>query len=191
MNFSDIDNTDRYYKGCEVQVYRFPKDCERKRRWIAAVNRKAWKLGAFSWLCSDHFVNGEKSNDPTSPTYVPSLFAYVASPLKRKAQRDLARYQRIQASKKQRLDMTFQKEEPCQLGSSVHLVVSPQEEKDHMHGTLDNICNLSQAHHVIEEIILVSEITLTPSTSTMTDVSMRDIDCHPAECQLLKQENHL
>ena len=87
--------------------------------------------------------------------------------------------------------MTFQKEEPCQLGSSVHLVVSPQEEKDHMHGTLDNICNLSQAHHVIEEIILVSEITLTPSTSTMTDVSMRDIDCHPAECQLLKQENHL
>ena len=116
MNFSDITNTDRYYKDCGVQFYRFPKDCERKQRWIVAVNRKTWKAGAFSWLCSDHFVNGEKSNDPTSTAYVPSLFAYVASPLKRRGQRDMTRYQRIQASKKQRLEMTFHTEELCQLG---------------------------------------------------------------------------
>ncbi len=49
--------------------------------------------GALSWLCSDHFVNGEKSNDSTSPAFVPSLFAYVASPLKGRGERDMARYQ--------------------------------------------------------------------------------------------------
>ena len=65
----------------------------------------------------------------------------------------------------------------------VQPVVSPQED---MHGTLDNISNLS--HHVTKEIIPVSEITSAPSTSMMTDVSMRDIDCLQAECQLLKQE---
>ena len=170
MNFCDISNTDRYYKGCGVQFYRFPKDCERKRRWIAAVNRKAWKPGAFSWLCSDYFVNGEKSNDPTFPAYVPSLFAYVASPLKRRRQRDMARYQRVQASKKRRLEMTFQTEEPCQLGSSVQPVVSPQEVKDHMLGTLDNISNLSQVHHVTKEITPVLEYNISSSTSMMTDV---------------------
>ncbi len=60
-----------------------------------------------------------------------------------------------------------------------------------MHGTLDNISNLSQVHHGTKEIISVSEIASAPSTSTMTDVSMRDIDCLQAECQLLKQENCL
>ena len=54
-----------------------------------------------------------------------------------------------------------------------------------------NISNLSQVHNLSKKIIPVSEITSAPSTSTMTDVSMIDIDCLQAECQLLKQENLL
>ena len=105
----------------------------------------------------------------------------------------MAKYQRIEAAKKRRIEIIFQTEKPCQLSSSVQPLDPPppaQKEKDQMHGTLDNISSLSQVHHVTKEIIPVFEITSTP-TSTMTDVSMRDTDCLQAECQLLKHENRL
>ena len=56
----------RFAKGTPIHLYRFPDDPARKARWISAVNRKEWTPNEHSWICSDHFVSGNKSNDPAS-----------------------------------------------------------------------------------------------------------------------------
>ena len=95
--------TRRYFKGCGFQFYRFPRDSERRSKWIAAVKRKDWQPTEYSWICSSHFVGGKKSNDPQSPAYIPSLFHHVQSPVKRAAERNLVRYSRVMESKRRRI----------------------------------------------------------------------------------------
>ena len=51
-----------------------------------------------------------KSNDPASPAYVPSLFSHVKSPVKRKAENDMQRYNRTKACKKRRLKASLKEE---------------------------------------------------------------------------------
>ncbi len=87
-------------EGSGVNFYRFPEDRERRLRWIAAVGRKDWMPTKYTWLCSDQFISGSKSNDPLSPDYVPSVFAYASTPLKRKAVEDMARFKRSADVKK-------------------------------------------------------------------------------------------
>ncbi|XP_034742068.1 uncharacterized protein LOC117953292 isoform X2 [Etheostoma cragini] len=48
--------------GTTLSFYRFPRDPERKQRWIAAVNREGWVPNDGSRLCSTHFLS-----DPLSP----------------------------------------------------------------------------------------------------------------------------
>ena len=93
----------RYQKGKRPSFYHFPKDPERRKRWIIAVNRKDWTPTDNSWICSEHFIQSKsddplspdnlwicskhfiqfQSDDPLSPDYVPSLFKYLGSPAKR------------------------------------------------------------------------------------------------------------
>lgn len=47
--------------GTALSFYRFPRDPERKQRWIAAVNREGWVPNEGSRLCSNHFISGKKS----------------------------------------------------------------------------------------------------------------------------------
>lgn len=44
--------------GTTLSFYRFPRDPERKQRWIAAVNREGWVPNDGSRLCSSHFISG-------------------------------------------------------------------------------------------------------------------------------------
>ncbi|XP_053733341.1 uncharacterized protein LOC128766029 [Synchiropus splendidus] len=60
--------------GSTLSFYRFPRDPERKRRWIAAVNRRGWEPNDGSRLCSTHFISGKQVKNPRSPDYVPSVF---------------------------------------------------------------------------------------------------------------------
>ncbi|XP_026768610.3 uncharacterized protein LOC113526053 isoform X1 [Pangasianodon hypophthalmus] len=60
--------------GTALSFYRFPRDPERKQRWIAAVNRKGWVPNEGSRLCSTHFISGKQVKNPRSPDYVPSVF---------------------------------------------------------------------------------------------------------------------
>ena len=46
------------------------------------VGRKNWSPSEYTWICSEHFVSGAKSNNPLVPNYVPTLFKHVDSPLK-------------------------------------------------------------------------------------------------------------
>ena len=96
--------TNRYAKGSQIHFYRFPEGVEKRARWVAAVGRKNWVPTKYSWLCSAHFISGEKSNDPLSPDYVPSVFAHTRSPLKRKLVKDMDRFERASAVKKRRME---------------------------------------------------------------------------------------
>ena len=64
----------------KVKFYRFPKrNLEQRGLWIKAVKRigangKPWEPSKFSIICSDHFVNGEKSPTSNHPSYVPTIF---------------------------------------------------------------------------------------------------------------------
>ncbi|KAI1899740.1 hypothetical protein AGOR_G00064870 [Albula goreensis] len=64
--------------GTTLSFYRFPRDPERKQRWIAAVNREGWLPNDGSRLCSTHFISGKQVKNPRSPDYVPSVFAAVS-----------------------------------------------------------------------------------------------------------------
>lgn len=44
--------------GTTLSFYRFPRDPDRKQRWIAAVNREGWVPNEGSRLCSTHFISG-------------------------------------------------------------------------------------------------------------------------------------
>ncbi|XP_020487666.2 uncharacterized protein [Labrus bergylta] len=63
--------------GTTLSFYRFPRDPERKQRWIAAVNREGWVPNDGSRLCSTHFISGKQVKNPRSPDYVPSVFTSV------------------------------------------------------------------------------------------------------------------
>ena len=67
-----------------ISFYRFPADPEKWAQWVAAVRRENWEPKKSSWICSAHFVSGKKSEDALSPDYVPSVFSFVPSPVKRK-----------------------------------------------------------------------------------------------------------
>ena len=91
----------RYWKGCGLTFYSFPTDPERRTHWFAAVAKNNWTPNEYSWLCSADCVTGTKSDDPLSPDFVPTLFSHVGSPIKRKAERDLTRYERTREVKKE------------------------------------------------------------------------------------------
>ncbi|XP_072571862.1 uncharacterized protein [Paramormyrops kingsleyae] len=56
---------------------------ERKQQWIAAISRKNLQPSKYSWIFSEHFIKGQKSDDPLSPDYVPSVFVHTKSPVKK------------------------------------------------------------------------------------------------------------
>ena len=91
----------RYKKNSGIHFYRFQG---RRARWIAAVGHKDWVPTQHSWICSTHFLSGAKSNDPLLPDYVPSIFSYTKSPLKRKLAKDRERYERAANTKKRRVE---------------------------------------------------------------------------------------
>lgn len=99
-----------YKKGCGLQFYRFPVDPDRRRRWIAAVDRKDWEPTEYTWICSEHFITGTKSNDPLAPNYIPSIFKHLTSPIKRRLEGKASDYQRRQVTKKRRAEEASRQE---------------------------------------------------------------------------------
>ena len=68
----------RQSKRCEQSFYRFPKDKDRRRLWMAFISRRnpdgsPWQPGSGDRVCSDHFVSRKKSDLPSSPDFVPSV----------------------------------------------------------------------------------------------------------------------
>ena len=93
-------------KAVPLVLYRFPSDPERQSKWILAVKRENWQPTQHSWICSAHF-SGRKSDNQLSPDYVPSIFDYVRSPLKRKRPSTLEDYHRRKRSTATRVEGTI------------------------------------------------------------------------------------
>ena len=64
----------RFSKDLLINFHRFPKEDERKKKWIRAVSRDKWELKDHHRICSDHFVSGKPSKDPNHIDYVPTVF---------------------------------------------------------------------------------------------------------------------
>ena len=92
-----------YIKGNGIKFYRFPANSEKKAKWVAAVNHKDWIPNEHSWICSEHFVTGERSDNPLAPNFVPTIFKHIDSPSKRKLVKDMDNFVRRQDMKRRRL----------------------------------------------------------------------------------------
>ena len=72
-----------------LNFYCFPSDQVCRQQWIDAVRRinsdgSPWQPSAGDRVCSIHFTNGQKSDDPTHPAYIPSHRMSGATELQRK-----------------------------------------------------------------------------------------------------------
>lgn len=88
----------RHLLGCGISFYHFPPETERRRQWIAFVDRKnpdgtAWQPGIDDRLCSDHFISKKKSDISTSPDYIPTISAKKCPTA---PEDSVARYERAQ-----------------------------------------------------------------------------------------------
>ena len=95
-----------YQKGSGIRFYRFPMDPERKGKWISAVNHKGWMPLEHSWICSEHFVRGAKSNNPLAPNCVLTVFSHVESPVKQRMEGRINDFHRRQALKRRCTSMS-------------------------------------------------------------------------------------
>ena len=65
----------RHRKGSRISFYRFPKEPDLRRQWVAFVSRRnldgsSWEPGEGDHICSQHFVTERKSETPSDPDYV-------------------------------------------------------------------------------------------------------------------------
>ena len=160
--------SNRYSKGCGISFYRFPTDAAKRNKWIAAIRRKDWEPTEHSWLCSAHFINGKRSNDPLSPDYVPSIFSYISSPLKRKSQQMLEVYERRKSAKKNRLEQV----PSTSVLEAVEYVEIPE-------------CQLADEEGTVVEHVKESQVfeqSWQTESSTMTDISMNYLEALEKEC---------
>ena len=79
--FCVVNCNKRHSASSNVRFYRFPKDPDRRRRWLGFVSRRnrdgsPWMPGqARDRVCScHHFISGEKSNIPSSSDYAPTVY---------------------------------------------------------------------------------------------------------------------
>ena len=74
-----------------VSFFRFPKDLKKRKAWVKAVNRADWAPNEYSRICSEHFVDGWHSDDPSDVNYRPTIFSYKE---KASCEADSARHDR-------------------------------------------------------------------------------------------------
>ena len=66
-----------YINSSGIHFYRFLHGTENGFQVVWVPNNNMW-------ICSEHFVTGAWSNNPLAPNYVPTIFPYTDSPVKRK-----------------------------------------------------------------------------------------------------------
>ena len=125
--------TNRYKKGTNQSFYRFPVEPNRRARWTAAVNRKNWIGVTGTRGFAAHTSSPEqKGTILLSPSYVPTVFSYVESLVKRKGAQNLARYERGTATKRkedksfrqlQETAMAHEEQRDCSLAEDASLEV--------------------------------------------------------------------
>ena len=179
----------RFAKGCGFKFYRFPKEPERRRQWIAAVNRKNWQPSEYSWICSSHFVGGKKLNDPTSPAYSPSIFKHIKSPRKRKAEEDLRRFSRLKQSKRRRIEGFERERKEAQ---NRQKEAEEREKIRHEAQQERDMIEAEKRSETAEALLQLSRVEITKSLSTITELTLSDlaeVEKAASEKDVLSKEN--
>ena len=84
----------------------FPKDVQKRRLWLKAVNLDEYIPSEHPCLCSEHFVNGWHSDDHSNENYVPTIFSYKEKPVdvekqNRAIRRNIQKVKKVHGLKKQ------------------------------------------------------------------------------------------
>ena len=58
-----------------------------------------WIFNEHTWIFSERFLNGQRSDNPLTPNYVPSVFKHADSTRKRKLVKDMDNFVRRQVMK--------------------------------------------------------------------------------------------
>lgn len=174
----------RFSKGCGLQFYRFPRESEKRRLWIAALSRKNWEPTQYSWICSNHFIGGKKSSDPTSPAYVPSLFVYVNSPRKRRVEKALERYCRINKTKRRRRTTSEVRDKEVDLGTNCEDSEMQSVEEHEVDQELEQSwCEASEALILLSTSADNTEPCIS-HVCTQTETTLKDLDeLEKASCE--------
>ncbi|XP_062610693.1 uncharacterized protein LOC134272484 [Saccostrea cucullata] len=72
-------------------MLRFPKDAKKRRLWLRALNRDGFVPSEHSCVCSEHFVSGWHSDDPSDENYGSTIFLYKEKPVDAERQSRAAR----------------------------------------------------------------------------------------------------
>ncbi|KAG1687951.1 CUE domain-containing protein 2 [Nymphon striatum] len=75
-----------------ISFHVFPKNPERRVKWVAAVRRKGWAPTNTTVICGKHFILGKPNADSSHPDYVPSIFTFKTMS-KRQMENKLHRYE--------------------------------------------------------------------------------------------------
>uniref|UniRef100_A0A8C2FP22 THAP domain-containing protein 1 n=1 Tax=Cyprinus carpio TaxID=7962 RepID=A0A8C2FP22_CYPCA len=151
-----------------ISFYRIPFARERRQRWVAAISRKNWQPSKYSRICSDHFLQGQKSDDPLSPDYVPSVFVHTKSPEKRRALGSLGKYQVREAMKKKKRQELSKREAARALNLSAEMNA------------------LGEAEDNIVEEASISEPSVKCDAMCQTDLTSDYTELLEFECQQLR-----
>ncbi|XP_066263592.1 uncharacterized protein [Branchiostoma lanceolatum] len=179
--------------GCPESFYRFPRDEPRRGRWIAAVKREDWLPTDSSRLCSTHFISGKKSDDTLSPDYVPSLFAYVSSPVKRKRNRDFEIFQQRQKVKIRRKEQAKTDQDAVSaLHNPMASVSLPAQD------TVASASSpVSALHNPMASVSLPAQDTVASASSDPVEMDSRHTSAtgekpvdYATECENLRLENY-
>eukprot|EP00094_Tigriopus_californicus_P010410 TCALIF_10042-PA protein Name:"Protein of unknown function" AED:0.01 eAED:0.01 QI:102/1/0.66/1/0/0/3/0/410 len=95
-------------KPVNVKLYRFPIQEDRRKQWLRALkrlrpDRTPWQPGQSARICSLHFQDNEKSDDPASPSYIPTIFPTHRIRISRAAPERFKRLQNRKKAQAQRL----------------------------------------------------------------------------------------
>ena len=96
-------------KARGVKFYQFPKDQNRLKEWVLNVKRamprgSLWVPSKSAKLCSEHFIGGAKSDEPSSPNYLPcpQSSPMAKSKITKRKHADDARSERCQEREQKR-----------------------------------------------------------------------------------------
>lgn len=180
--------SNRARKGSGISFHRFPTEKERSSLWIAALRRQNWTPTKYTWVCSAHFIAG-KSEDKLSPDYVPSIFDFVKSPVKRRKASQLQAYDRRKQARQVRSQFSPLQAEINAATSLLELGnVLPTEGDIDMEGC--PVINSTEASVSTTETQTDLLSTCTATTETQTDLSMTCIAELEHKCELLQKERY-